>query len=266
MKDDYYPLISIIICNYNYGRFLEQCIESALGQTYPNIEVIVVDDGSTDSSLKIISKFNSRVSMVNLAHRGVAMARNTGAQKSKGELISFLDADDYLDENFIGVLYESLLKDPVGSFAYCDMNLFGAESGVLKSITYSQIILLYRNYISISALMYKDNFLSSGGFSPDFEELSHEDWDFWLTLAEKGKRGVYINQPLYNWRRHANGSRNNTGSTRLEEISRLLQQRHPRLYKKRLPFVRFGIYSLNEFLPFLSLSKLSKAIDAIIID
>lgn len=89
-----FPLISILINNYNYGQFLEEAINSALTQTYPNLEVIVVDDGSTDNSRSIIQKYNDRVISVLKENGGQASAFNAGFSASRGEWICFLDSDD----------------------------------------------------------------------------------------------------------------------------------------------------------------------------
>jgi glycosyltransferase involved in cell wall biosynthesis len=89
-----YPLVSILINNYNYDRFLAQAIDSGLNQTYPNVEVIVVDDGSTDSSLDVIGSYRDRVSPVVKGNGGQASALNSGFSVCKGEIICLLDADD----------------------------------------------------------------------------------------------------------------------------------------------------------------------------
>ncbi len=92
------PLVSIIIDNYNYGRFIQDAIESALNQAYPNIEVIVVDDGSTDNSREIISRYASAgvVKAVLKENGGQASAMNAGFEISRGDLVMFLDSDDVL--------------------------------------------------------------------------------------------------------------------------------------------------------------------------
>jgi len=90
------PLVSIIVNNYNYGRFLHQAIDSALTQTYPNTEVIVVDDGSTDNSREIIATYGNKIIPVLKENGGQASAFNAGFVESHGEIVIFLDADDYL--------------------------------------------------------------------------------------------------------------------------------------------------------------------------
>ncbi|NEZ54409.1 glycosyltransferase family 2 protein [Adonisia turfae] len=88
------PLVSILINNYNYGHFLQDAIQSVLNQTYKNIEIIIVDDGSTDNSRDIIKKYDENVISILKDNAGQASAFNIGFSKSKGEIILFLDSDD----------------------------------------------------------------------------------------------------------------------------------------------------------------------------
>ena len=95
------PLVSIIVNNYNYGRFLSEAIESALAQTYGSIEVIVVDDGSTDNSTKIIATYAGRITAICKQNGGQASALNAGFVVSRGEIVIFLDSDDLLFSNCV---------------------------------------------------------------------------------------------------------------------------------------------------------------------
>jgi glycosyltransferase involved in cell wall biosynthesis len=94
MNSDLKPLVSIAINNYNYERFLKEAIDSALNQTYPNVEVIVVDDGSKDNSREIITSYGNKIIPVLKKNGGQASAFNAGFEASRGEIIFFLDADD----------------------------------------------------------------------------------------------------------------------------------------------------------------------------
>ena len=85
------PLVTILICNYNYGRFLAEAIESALAQTWKNIEVIVVDDGSTDESREILTKYKGKIRIILKENGGQASAFNAGIAKARGEIVCFLD-------------------------------------------------------------------------------------------------------------------------------------------------------------------------------
>jgi glycosyltransferase involved in cell wall biosynthesis len=88
--------VSIIINNYNYSEFLEACVESALAQTYRNIEIIVVDDGSTDRSRVLLEKYKGRINVILKDHGGETSGRNEGFRQASGEIITFLDSDDFL--------------------------------------------------------------------------------------------------------------------------------------------------------------------------
>ena len=90
------PLISIVVINYNYARFLRAAVDSALAQTFPNIEVIAVDDGSTDESRDVIESYGNRISSVFKPNGGQGSAFNAGFAASRGEVVIFLDADDAL--------------------------------------------------------------------------------------------------------------------------------------------------------------------------
>jgi glycosyltransferase involved in cell wall biosynthesis len=107
----YQPLVSILINNYNYGRFLSQAIDSALNQTYEKIEVIVVDDGSTDDSRTVIEQYGDRIKPILKANGGQASAFNTGFAASQGSIVCFLDADDVFNPNKVLEIVQVLNQD-----------------------------------------------------------------------------------------------------------------------------------------------------------
>jgi glycosyltransferase involved in cell wall biosynthesis len=106
------PLVSIIITNYNYGCFLPQAIESVLNQTYQNFELIVVDDGSTDNSQEVIKSYGERLISIFQENGGQGEAFNAGISKSQGEIICFLDADDYFHEDKLAKVVAGFLDHP----------------------------------------------------------------------------------------------------------------------------------------------------------
>lgn len=101
VNDSSLPPVSIAINNFNYGRFVREAIESALNQDYPNCEVIIIDDGSTDNSREIIEEYRDRAKVVFKSNGGQASAFNAGLSHSTGEIVLFLDSDDYLFPNAI---------------------------------------------------------------------------------------------------------------------------------------------------------------------
>jgi glycosyltransferase involved in cell wall biosynthesis len=106
------PLVSVIIANYNYGRFLAEAIESVLAQTYRNFELIVVDDGSTDNSRKVIESYGDRLKAIFQENAGQGGAFNVGIARSKGEIICFLDSDDYFHREKLAKVVAGFLDHP----------------------------------------------------------------------------------------------------------------------------------------------------------
>tara|TARA_B110000240_G_scaffold196821_1_gene250045 strand:- start:293 stop:1297 length:1005 start_codon:yes stop_codon:yes gene_type:complete len=106
-------LISIIIPVYNVEKYIEQCLESVCNQTYTNLEIILVNDGSTDNSGLLCDKFATKGARIKLIHKrngGLSDARNVGTEHAKGDYIFYLDSDDYIKKNCIAVLYDSIQK------------------------------------------------------------------------------------------------------------------------------------------------------------
>ena len=118
--------ISIIVPVYNVEKYLEECIDSIIKQTYKNIEIILVDDGSTDNSGKICDRYEKEYDIINVIHKnngGLCSARNAGLNLSTGKYISFIDSDDYVEEKYIENLYnESELYNL--DIAYCNYRVF----------------------------------------------------------------------------------------------------------------------------------------------
>lgn len=105
--------ISIIVPLYNKQRYVQRCIESILSQTYKDFEVLVINDGSTDDSLSIVNSFDDyRLRVFDVSNGGVSKARNLGLQNAKGEYILFVDADDWIDGNYVSNIAHSLLQYP----------------------------------------------------------------------------------------------------------------------------------------------------------
>lgn len=123
------PLVSILINNYNYARFLPQAIDGALSQTYANIEVIVVDDGSTDESREIIAGYGDRVIPVLKANGGQASAFNAGFARSKGEIICFLDSDDIFLAEKVATIQKVFEEHPGIGWCFDRVRKFDHETG-----------------------------------------------------------------------------------------------------------------------------------------
>lgn len=227
------PLVSIVVLCHNYGRFLPEAIESALGQDYPSLEVLVVDDGSTDDSLEIASGYADRARILTQENQGLARTCNRGARESSGEYFVFLSADDRLEPTYVSELMQAIEREPEASFAYCSAQLFGAESGVAPSRPFSAFSLIRgRNYINGSALTRRADYLAAGGYPEDLGEDAFDDWDFWLTMLEQGHRGTYVPKPILHWRRHASGSKDPASRGTAETETMRVRGRHAALQRR----------------------------------
>lgn len=122
------PLVSIIVPCYNAGRWLAETLESALAQTWPEKEIIVINDGSTDGSLAIAEQFAARgVRVIDQPNRGASAARNHGLRVARGEFMQFLDADDLISPDKVTAQIELLRKRPAGTVATCAWGRFQSD-------------------------------------------------------------------------------------------------------------------------------------------
>ncbi len=184
------PLVSIVVPNYNCGRFIAEAIDSALQQTYADREVIVVDDGSTDDSLDVLGRYGNRIRVVTKRNQGVSAARNEGIRQSRGGLVAFLDADDVWHVDKLAKQVP-LFANPAVGLVYCALeyideagrglgtNFTGRRGRVLREIA------LLRGTVVLAggstAVVRKAAFEKAGLF--DHELSTAADWDMWRRLS-----------------------------------------------------------------------------------
>jgi glycosyltransferase involved in cell wall biosynthesis len=204
------PLVSIIIPAFNYERYVARAIESALAQDYPSVEVVVVDDGSTDGTAAVAKTFEARgVTVVSQENQGLAAARNTGIRHSKGDLLFFLDADDYLELGAIARLQQVLARlEPEFGMVACLPNVIEVRDGVEHSValpndtaipqqevTWRQLV--FGTRFPCTVLAKRQVFDVCGLFDQAYHRLGCEDRDMWLRVAEH-YRVQMINERLVN--------------------------------------------------------------------
>lgn len=203
------PLVSVIIPTFNDTDFIEQAIDSIFKQTYQNIELIVIDDGSFCKDAQIIISKYPNIKYLYQEKKGVSVARNNGLRISSGDFIQFLDADDWLENDSISEKIGKLSSDSKINCVYTDTFIANNTGEKIHTYysnyerplpdgdIYSQ--LLFKNFIPIHAILFrKSDLISLGGFS---NISGHEDWDLLIRLAEKGKFR-YIDKPLGYYREH----------------------------------------------------------------
>lgn len=212
-------LVSAIVPVYNSEEFLEKCIESLRNQTLKDIEMIFINDGSTDNSLDILKKYekiDNRIRVVNQKNLGPSAARNNGIRIAKGKYISFIDADDWIDEKMYQEMIELAEKDNA-DIAICDITIIdkdreryrkglNIEKKVLNDDDIKHLILkeLIKSskYNSMWNKIYKKSIVSEYKIFLDTKIFYAEDWLFNINfLSSNVKKAVYINKSLYYYRR-----------------------------------------------------------------
>ena len=233
------PLVSIIIPCYKHAQFLSEAIESALAQTYPSFEVIVINDGSPDNTADVCQGYKGRIVYLEQQNEGLAETRNVGIRAAKGEYILPLDADDKIDHTFLAETVPFLQNSCVG-YVYTDICEFGGYHGKNGTIhpgsrTWNIPRLLIYNISVCTALFRKCDWERVGGYCRQFVYGS-EDWDFWLSLVDLGLVGHYVQAPLFLYRRHSSGSMWSAMMSEAQaKIYALLIERHRQLFEKHWP-------------------------------
>jgi len=208
------PLISILICNYNYEEYIEESLNSAINQDYPNIEIIIIDDGSVDTSLSIIKELIEKHPDITISlnakvkNEGLCHARNDAINAAAGEYFVFLDSDDTMPSDYVSNLYKTAI-DKNADVVYGDVNFFGDNAGKSNEPDYDPQKLLLDNYINISTLV-KSSELKSHRFDTKLNRKSHEDYDFWVGLSLMGLKFVKANDVYLNYRIQSKSRNRNT--------------------------------------------------------
>jgi glycosyltransferase involved in cell wall biosynthesis len=199
-----FDTVSIVIPAYNAASWIAEAIESALSQTEPALEILVVDDGSRDGTFEVAQRYGDRIGIVRTEHRGVAAARNLAADLIRGDAFLNLDADDRLVPHAVARLRsaarQAAASDERVAFAYPQYRMLGGAERCSRFPPFTPSLLKERNYIVMSSLIRAD-VVRRYRFDPAFTE-GLSDYDFFLTLAEAGWRGVRVDEPLLEYRQH----------------------------------------------------------------
>lgn len=226
------PLISVVIPCYNYGQFLGETIDSVLNSTFQDVEIIVVDDGSTDpvtiAMLSSLTKPKTR--LLKQTNQGVAAARNSGILAAKGKYILPLDADDLIHPTFLEKAFWIMELFPRVGFVSPRVKAFGTENWVHDAPQYNFHTQLFHNITCGTSLFLKEAFIQAGGYKSGFVVMGYEDWDFWISLGEKGWYGYQIFERLFLYRRHGR-SMVHEAIDHHDQLVEQIKARHPMLYQ-----------------------------------
>jgi len=230
-------LLSIIIPNHNYGQFVGQAIESVARQDYEPIELIVVDDGSTDNSLEIINESIAQVTnlervelIVHPQSQGKLGVMNRTMNLIQGEYYIALDADDYLSEGYarrcVGELKRSHALDNRIGFVYTDCNLISETGHWLapgKSTAFDADLLAEWSFIPAPAVVLTEAMVQAGPFDESIHKgTKHHTWQ---RIVSNGWKGLHLPEPLFYYRMHS-GNVSGIGDRILSEVENGRKSEH----------------------------------------
>lgn len=250
------PLVSILIPTYNSSKYLGQCLESALAQTYKNIEIIVHDDASTDGTKQLLSKYqDSRLRIIQTdKNHGMIGGWNYIQSKAKGKYIKFLASDDLLAPTCVSELIDKALESPKSAIITCRRKFINEQGKVIKTLGFAKVntttnglahakwilTTLRENLIGEpTAVMYPRNLVAlEGGYDPLFSQFA--DFEYWIRLLQYGDI-TYVHKPLCSFRVHtgSNTSKAILDGRFITEIFKLIHK-----YYDNLKYLK--VFSLTE--------------------
>ncbi len=197
-------LITVYITNHNYGKYIKQSIDSVLKQTYQNFELIIIDDGSTDNSREIIEKYskNKKIRIIYQKNKGLTVSNNIALKVANGEYITRLDADDWLDANFLQIMLNAANSKKNCAMVFCNYYLTNSKSQVIDHFyrhDFKKVKLMDQPAHGACSLINVDTLKEVGGYDEQF--TCHDGVDLWLKLI--GRYNVKnVNLPLFFYRQH----------------------------------------------------------------
>lgn len=203
--NDKRPAVTIVVPVYNGEDYLTAALDSVLEQDYPNLEIIAVDDGSTDSTPDILARYSSRITVMRQGNAGQSNALKNGWAAARGEIIGYLSADDRLGATAVSRCVEALVADPEAVLAYPNFNVIDENSNystLVQPANYRRE-LLYADLTCLpgpGALFRKNAYLEVGPWRSDLKQVP--DLEFFLRLGLSGDF-VHVAETLADFRRHS---------------------------------------------------------------
>lgn len=242
------PEISVIVPVYNVEQYLPQCLDSIINQTFKDIEIICINDGSTDNSGKILEQYaqkDDRIKIIHQENQGLSVARNNGMAQAIGEYVSFIDSDDFIHPKFIETLYQAIIQNDC-DIAGCDFQkVYNNEIPVSRSkqskkyVPALEVLLDKRNFIHFNVWnkLYKKEAIKNIKF---VENLYFEDWVFNLCVFAQNTSFAWVNEKLYGYRISKNSIMRSQFNEKklysyvrgIEIVAEYFQTKHPHEWNK----------------------------------
>jgi glycosyltransferase involved in cell wall biosynthesis len=237
MQNSPKPLVSIVIPVYNHAKYLSEAIDSILSQDYSNIELIVLNDGSTDNTVQVLEKYKGQFYSESHQNMGQANTLNKGWRMAKGDMLGYLSADDVLFPSAISECVDCLQNNYQAVLTYPDFQLIDSESRVIRRViapeySYKEMVTNFNCAPGPGAIFRRDAYIKAGEWNP---ELRHSpDYEYWLRLGLYGSF-EHLKKTLAAFRVHDDSqSFAPTSINRAEEAIRIIENyyRLPNLPKE----------------------------------
>lgn len=219
-------LVSIIIPAYNAESTILQTLDSAAASSYDNLEIVVVDDGSTDGTLEKVRTWavgHACCQVISQPNQGVSAARNNAIRASRGEYILPLDADNTIEPDYVPLAVDVLSTRAEVKVVACRADFFGDRRGEWKQPPFSYRLLARKNIIDACAMYRRADYDRTSGYNESFPY--REDWDFWLSMFETGGEFVRLDKILMHYRVRR-GSKRIADRDRKKELIDVINARH----------------------------------------
>ncbi len=231
------PKVSIVTPSYNQGQFIQETIESVLNQTYPNIEYIVVDGGSSDDTLQILEKYKSSIDKIIIERdNGQSDAINKGFRIATGELVGWLNSDDILLPNAIDLVVTCYKKYPDAVLFYGDVIVFNNEGEIIRTLKPSQRLTCRQLVNGSGMIVQPGSFYSkkiinkTGMINTKFYLMM--DREFWLRILRYGD-GIHIGKPVAKFRVHVSSKSSEPPFLYLKEFLKLEKEYPSTFFSRR---------------------------------
>jgi glycosyltransferase involved in cell wall biosynthesis len=223
------PRVSVVVPCYNAHRYLAETLASVRAQTFADVEIVLVDDGSNDpATLAFLADLPSDINFVRKSNGGLSSARNAGFAAASGVYVLPLDADDRIAPDMLARCAAILDADPAVDFVSTQIDVFGDERGVVRK-TWNRFEQLATNQLPYCMLMRKSAWAQIGGYDETMLD-GYEDWEFNLRLSKMGLIGVAVSAPLFCYRRLATGMLRSVSQQRHARIWRQMRRKHRDIY------------------------------------
>ena len=228
------PLVSVVTPVYNMEPFLGEMLDSVLASDYPQLEVVLVDDGSTDASAAVARAYAARDARVRLycqSNGGACRARNKAVELARGEFILPVDADNRLEPDFIPKAVAIITARPEVKAVVPGADFFGDRSGPWELPPFSLRLLARKNILDTCALYRREDWVRAGGYCEEI--VAREDWEFWISVLKDGGTVVRLPETGLHYRIRNHSKRvKDRGLKR--HVVRTLNRLHPEFFEREL--------------------------------